>query len=230
MAKSLDRAVIVAPMHHTTKKTMSYYTAYVARYDKMTSFEKEHHEEAIGLAALREGEQVLEVACGTGKATVPLARLVGSTGRVDALDVTEAMVEATRQKLQACGLSERVTLQVGDARQLPYPEHTFDALYNSYMFDLLPVDQFVPILAEFQRVLKPGGRLILLNMSKNRPEKTWFETLYATGWVGACRPVLLKTYVQQAGFEDVQRLYRKSYVHHLLLPFGAEMITAHTHV
>ncbi|GHO94894.1 hypothetical protein KSF_049420 [Reticulibacter mediterranei] len=86
---------------------------------------------------------------------------------------------------------------------MPYPEHTFDVLYNSYMFDLLAVNQFAPILAEFQRVLKPGGRLILLNMSKNRPEKTWFEALYATGWVGACRPVLLKTYVQRAGFEDV---------------------------
>ena len=77
------------------------------------------------------------------------------------------------------------------------------------------------------RQCEPGGRLVLVNMSKNRPEKTWFESLYERGWAGACRPVLLKEFVQRVGFSEVQRRFRKSSVLLLPLPFGAEILTAH---
>jgi ubiquinone/menaquinone biosynthesis C-methylase UbiE len=225
-----DHPIIVEASHQNEERTKAYYTSSAARYDWRTGYERAHHEEACSLAALQEGEHVLEVACGTGRATVALARLVGPKGKVEALDLTEAMLQQARQKIQALGLSERVEFKAGDAKHLPYPDSLFDVLYNSYMFDLLAVDQFEPILTEFRRVLKPGGRLVLVNMSKNRPEKIWFESLYERGWMGACRPVLLKDFVQRVGFEEVQRRYRKSSALVLPLPFGTEIVTAHKRV
>lgn len=225
--RTLDHPIIVAPSHQNEERTKSYYTSSAARYDRLTGYEMAHHEEAFSLAAIQHGEHVLEVACGTGRATVELARLVGPTGKLDALDLTEAMMQKARQKVQALGFSERVEFRAGDARQLSYPDRTFDVLYNSYMFDLIAVNQFEPILTEFRRVLKPGGRLVLVNMSKNRPEKTLFESLYERGWMGACRPVLLKDFVQRVGFLEVQRVYRQSSGLFLPLPFGAEIVIAH---
>lgn len=222
-----DHPIIVAPSLQNEERTKAYYTAAARRYNWRTGYELAHHEEACRLAALADGEHVLEVACGTGRATVVLARSVGHTGKVEALDLTEAMLHQARHKVQTLGLSERVAFRAGDANHLPYADGTFDVLYNSYMFDLLAVGQFGPILTEFRRVLKPGGRLVLVNMSKNRPEKTWFESLYERGWAGACRPVLLKEFVQRVGFSEVQRRFRKSSVLLLPLPFGAEILTAH---
>ncbi len=196
---------------HREAEVQSYYTWRASNYDAGTGFEAEHHLEAIRLANIQAGQRVLEVACGTGRATVDLARAVGSAGRVDALDLTEAMLEQSRAKIEKSGLSSRVEFKQGNAKALPYPDASFDVLYNGYMFDLIPLDGFSPILKEFERVLKPGGMLVLVNMSKPDARKTVFERVYERGWaVMPCRPVLMSPYVENAGFTAVQRLYRPS--------------------
>jgi demethylmenaquinone methyltransferase/2-methoxy-6-polyprenyl-1,4-benzoquinol methylase len=96
---------------------------------------------------------------------------------------------------------------------LPFPDNTFDVLFNSYMFDLLPLRDMPVVLGEFRRVLKPGGRLVLVNMSKEHGDKrTWWERLYralprrwAAYLLGGCRPVLLESFVRGAGFYRVER-------------------------
>ena len=97
--------------------------------------------------------------------------------------------------------------------QLPFADDTFDVLFNSYMFDLIPLVGMPVVLAEFHRVSKPGGRLVLVNLSKeNADKRTCWERLYArlpsslaTYVFGGCRPVLMQELVEQAGFSDVQR-------------------------
>lgn len=96
---------------------------------------------------------------------------------------------------------------------MPFPDNTFDVLFNSYMFDLLPLKDMAVVLGEFQRVLKPGGRLVLVNMSKEDGSKrSWWERLYQSlprSWaaylLGGCRPVLLESLVGDAGFCEVKR-------------------------
>ncbi len=128
-------------------------------------------------------------------------------------------------------LINTVPFQPGNAKDLPYPDETFDVLYNGYMFDLIPLDGFEPILAEFARVLKPGGKLVLVNMSKPDAHKTLYETIYETGWaVMPCRPVLMRPLLEPAGFTDVQRLYRPNRVLFVPLPFGTEIVLARKHV
>lgn len=205
------KQIMVEATHPSTAQVQKYYAWRAANYDAGAGFEVEHHAEAIRLAAIQEGQHILDVACGTARGTVGLAQAVGPAGRVDALDLTEAMLDQARAKIEQIGLSDRVRFKQGNARELPYPDEIFDLVYNGYMFDLIPLDGFPPILNEFHRVLKPGGKLVLVNMSKPGARKTFFETVYEKGWaVMPCRPVLMSPFLEPAGFTGIQRLYRPS--------------------
>lgn len=212
---------------HQTEQVRKYYAWRASNYDAGASFEVEHHAEALQLADVQQGQRVLDVACGTGRGTVGLAQVVGETGRVDALDVSEAMIDQARRKIESLGLGDRVHFKQGNARELPYPDDSFDIVYNGYMFDLIPLNGFLPIRREMARVLKPGGKLVLVNMSKPDANKTFYEKVYEKGWaVMPCRPVLLSPYLEKAGFRDAQRLYRPS--HGLLVSrlWGTEIVLA----
>ena len=152
---------------------------------------------------------------------------VGETGVVDALDLSEAMLSRARVKIENLGLSERVHFKQGNARALPYPDETFDLVYNGYMFDLIPLDGFLPILKEMRRVLKPDGKLVLVNMSKPDDRKTFYEKIYERGWaLMPCRPVLMSSYLEPAGFTDIQRLYRPTRRSIISLLWGQEIVLA----
>ncbi len=218
---------MVEATHPTADRVKQYYAWRASNYDAGAGFEVEHHAEAIRLAEIQPGQQVLDVACGTGRGTVGLAQAVGPEGHVDALDLSEAMLDQARAKLAQLGLDDRVHFKTGNARELPFPDATFDLVYNGYMFDLIPLDGFAPILHEFARVLKPGGKLVLVNMSKPDARKTFYETVYEKGWaVMPCRPVLLSPFLEPAGFTSIRRFYRPS--HGLLVSrlWGTEIVLA----
>ena len=95
------------------------------------------------------------------------------------------------------------------------------------MFDLIPLDGFLPILHEMARVLKPDGKLVLVNMSKSDERKTFYESIYEKGWaVMPCRPVLMSPYLQKAGFIDVLRHYRPSHGFLISKLWGQEIVLA----
>jgi ubiquinone/menaquinone biosynthesis C-methylase UbiE len=183
-------------------------------YDLFTDFEPAHHRQAVALAAIQPHETVLEVACGTGRATAQIAREVGRDGRFYALDLTPAMLQRATSRLAKDGLLERVDLRQGDAADLPYPDASVDVIYNGYMFDLIDADRMPLVLAEFARVLKPGGRVVLVNMSKDKDGQTLYEWLYERGLLGfasgACRPVQMAPLLEQAGFKHIERIYRRN--------------------
>lgn len=222
------KAAMVEATHQSAEKIQKYYGWRASNYDAGTEFEAEHHLEAIRRANIQEGQRVLEVACGTGRATVDLAEVVGKSGRLDALDLTEAMLDKARAKVENRSLSNRVHFKQGTARELPYPDTTFDVLYNGYMFDLIPLDGFTHILTEFRRVLKPGGKMVLVNMSKPDSSKTFYERVYQRGWaVMPCRPVLMSPYLEAVGFADIERLYRASRGFIVSKLWGQEIVIAH---
>jgi demethylmenaquinone methyltransferase/2-methoxy-6-polyprenyl-1,4-benzoquinol methylase len=218
---------IVEATHQTVEKIQKYYSWRASNYDAGAGFEVEHHAEALRLANVQAAQRVLDVACGTGRGTIGLAQAVGTAGKVDALDLSEAMLEQARTKTAQLGLSSRVHFKQGNARDLPYPDNTFDLVYNGYMFDLIPLDGFLPILNEMGRVLKPGGKLVLVNMSKPDERKTFFEKIYEKGWaVMPCRPVLMSGYLERAGFTEVQRFYRPTRGGIISLLWGQEIVLA----
>lgn len=218
---------MVESTHPAVEQITMYYSWRASNYDAGTAFEVEHHAEALRLANIQQGEHVLDVACGTGRGTVGLAQAVGASGRVDALDLSDAMLGQARSKIENLGLNDWVHFKSGNARELPYPDSTFDLVYNGYMFDLIPLKGFAPILKEMARVLKPGGRLVLVNMSKPDARKTFFERVYETGWaVMPCRPVLMSPYLEPAGFKNVQRYFRPTRHGIVSLLWGQEIVTA----
>jgi ubiquinone/menaquinone biosynthesis C-methylase UbiE len=215
---------------YTDDKTQKYYAWRASNYDDLAEWEQAFHWEAVNMAEAQIGQRVLVVACGTGRGIPELAQAVGPTGRVDALDLSEPMIEQARAKCETSGLGEQVHFKQGNAKELPYPDETFDLVYNGYMLDLIPLDGFEPILKEMQRVLKPGGKLVLLNMSKPDEKKTFYESIYK--WTGIpCRPVLMAPYLKSLGFINVQRVYRALRPHNLYermigLLWGQEIVTA----
>jgi len=164
--------------------------------------------------AVRSGEQVLEVAVGPGATFVEILKRVGPGGTVVGVDLSPRMLERTRVCALKAGWTE-VDVREADARRLPFPDGTFDVLYNSYMLDLIPLGEMPAVLGEFVRVLKPGGRLGLVNFSKRVTGRhTLWERVYEAlprRWVpfvaGGCRPVVMAGAVERAGFRDVKQSF-----------------------
>ncbi len=87
-------------------------------------------------------------------------------GRTVGVEISEGMLAQTRRRLEHAGLAGDVEVIEGSALELPLADESFDLIVNGYMLDLLPRDDIPRALAEFKRVLRPGGRLVLSNMTK----------------------------------------------------------------
>jgi ubiquinone/menaquinone biosynthesis C-methylase UbiE len=178
----------------------------------------------LELAAPGPADDVLEVATGTGVQLVNLA-LRNPRGRTVGVEVSDGVLRRTRARLQSADL-DRVELLSADARDLPFPDASFDLVVNSYMLDLLPREDIPRVLAEFQRVLKPGGHLVLSNMTKGeaRLHRIW-DSLYSHGLVltANCRGVLAAPVLHALGFEQIKREYMAQ------MSFPTEVVTARTH-
>ena len=116
----------------------------------------------VMVANLREGQQVLDIAGGTGDLSLAFAKKVGTTGRVVHTDINEAMLRTGRDRL----INKGVVLPtlVCDAEALPFPDAHFDLV--SVAFGLRNMTHKDVALTEMCRVLKPGGKLLVLEFSK----------------------------------------------------------------
>jgi ubiquinone/menaquinone biosynthesis C-methylase UbiE len=161
----------------------------------------------LELASIQDGESVLEVAVGTGLAFEKILK-ANPTGRNVGIDVTEAMLNRARKRA-AASETDNYCLRIGDAYALDFPDDDFDVLINNYMFDLLPENDFPKVLSEFRRVLRPGGRLILVNMTSGAfwYNRIW-ERIYRINpaWLGGCRGVQLLPLIEEFGFINIHQM------------------------
>ena len=116
----------------------------------------------VMVANLHEGDQVLDIAGGTGDLALAFARKVGRSGRVVHTDINEAMLRVGRDRLTDKGIL--LPTLVCDAEKLPFPDHHFNLV--SVAFGLRNMTHKDVALAEMARVLKPGGKLLVLEFSK----------------------------------------------------------------
>jgi demethylmenaquinone methyltransferase/2-methoxy-6-polyprenyl-1,4-benzoquinol methylase len=160
-----------------------------ARYDLLNSLMSAglHHrwrERAADKAALKPGESALDVCCGTGDLTLELAGRVAPGGHVVGCDFSEPMLDLAREKAtrrEAPG----VRFEWADALKLPYDAGRFDAVTVGF-----GVRNFADLdrgLQEMARVLRPGGRLIVLEFTK--PTQPPFSTFYSL-WFDRIAPIL----------------------------------------
>jgi ubiquinone/menaquinone biosynthesis C-methylase UbiE len=121
-------------------------------------------EEAADLAAIRPGESVLEVGCGTGELTRRARSRAGSAAIVAGIDPSAEMIGVARAKSQRAGLG--IDYRVAAIEALPFVDASFDVVLSSLMMHHLPEDLKQLGLAEVRRVLKPGGRLLIVDMKR----------------------------------------------------------------
>jgi demethylmenaquinone methyltransferase/2-methoxy-6-polyprenyl-1,4-benzoquinol methylase len=116
----------------------------------------------LEMSGVRAGQSVLDVASGSGDLAAAFAKRVGATGRVVMTDINEAMLRVGRDKLIDRGLFPPPA--ICDAEKLPFPGGTFDAV--SVAFGLRNMTHKERALAEMTRVLRPGGRVLVLEFSR----------------------------------------------------------------
>jgi len=170
--------------------------------------ESKARDRCLEFAAVQDGESVLEVAVGTGLAFERILK-ANPSGRNEGIDLTAAMLIRAEKRAASTGIKS-YRLTVGDACALDFPDNDFDVLINNYMLDLLPEGDFLTVLAEFRRVLRPGGRLVLVNMTKGM---RWYNSIWEwvyrvnPAWLGGCRGVEVLPLLGQIGFDTLGRQY-----------------------
>lgn len=183
-----------------------------ASYDKMSrwydmlagSSEREFTETGLQKLGVGEGEVVLEIGFGTGHSLLTLAQSVGDSGRVYGIDISEGMFNITQTRIQEAGLAERVELRRGDAARLPFEADLLDAVFISFTLELFDTPEIPTVLHECQRVLRSGGRICVVALSKKGKARLMLR-LYE--WAHEkipnyvdCRPIFVQQALEEARF------------------------------
>ena len=129
---------------------------------------------AVEFCAPRPGQRVLDLAGGTGDMAALLAPHIGDSGQIVLADISAAMLHRGRERMLNRGLARPLHWAQADAEQLPFEDETFDLI--SIAFGLRNVTDKPKALGEMHRVLKTGGRLLVLEFS--RPTHDWLNRLY----------------------------------------------------
>ena len=173
-------------------------------YDLIAASEQPFVNDGLAMLKASPGEKVLEIGFGTGRALVELARRVGKSGRVCGIDLSPEMVKRSRDRIEDADLGDRVTLTAGDAVDLPYADRTFDALFMSFTLELLATGDLADVLRECLRVLRIGGRMAVVSLSKEggpypvRQLYEWARRLAPT--LLDCRPIYPVRSLEETGF------------------------------
>ena len=131
-------------------------------------------------------QRILDVACGTGDSTISIARAAAEGTTVTGADISEGMMALVMEKAEKAGVGDRIDLQVADGENLPYGEGTIDRV--TCAFGIRNFEHKEKALQEFLRVLRPGGRAVILDLSvpQNKVVR-WVYDLYflhILPWVG----------------------------------------------
>ncbi|KZZ86419.1 demethylmenaquinone methyltransferase [Bacillus sp. SJS] len=147
-------------------------------YDKMNSvisFQRHvaWRKETMKRMNVQSGGKALDVCCGTADWTLALGEAVGPEGEAVGLDFSQNMLSVGHEKVKKSGM-QQVSLLHGNAMKLPFQDSTFD--YVTIGFGLRNVPDYMTVLKEMQRVVKPGGKVVCLETSQ--PEMPGFKQLY----------------------------------------------------
>ncbi|MGY1631727.1 methyltransferase domain-containing protein [Geodermatophilus sp. SYSU D01186] len=165
----------------------------------------EQRRAVVELLALRPGERVLDVGVGPGLLAADLARAVGPTGRVCGVDTSESMLALAGRRATAEGAAP-VELRCADAVALPYADATFDVAVSTQVLEY--VEDVAAAVAELWRVLRPGGRVLVLDTdwdsvvwhSRDRVRTARVLEAWEQHLADPHLPVRLAGHLERAGF------------------------------
>lgn len=188
------------------EETRAFYNKIAKVYDILA----EHSEATVRKAGLemlntQQGHHVMEIGFGTGHSLIELARAVGPSGKTFGIDLSDKMVEIAQKLVEKEGLEAGIELSCGDALHLPYETDSLDGIFMSFTLELFDTPEIPLLLSECKRVLKSGGRIVIVGMSRVKPEGLVMEMFEWThrhfpNYLD-CRPILVRKALEDAGFE-----------------------------
>lgn len=199
----------ISRVNRSRSDAMQTYDRYSRWYDWISgSFERKYAETGVAQLKVQHGERVLEIGYGTGHMLIALAEQVGSTGKVVGIDISNGMYEIALNRLQKTGFDDRVKIVCGDALILPFESNTFDVVFMSFTLELFDTPDIPRLLLECQRVLRKGGRMGVVSLSKKGSESIVtriYEKLHSIfpKWID-CRPIYLSYILTENGFQVVR--------------------------
>lgn len=204
----MDSAKKILRIKRSKEEARAAYNKGSKWYDALISrSEKKFRDAGLLKVNVKKGEKILEIGFGTGYCTENLAQSVEDSGAVYGIDISDEMVKTTGLKLKKAGLSNRVHLERGDAAELPFESDFFNAVFISFALELFDTPEIPLVLKQCLRVLKKGGRICVVAMSKE--DKTsvmgkFYEWAHDNfpNYVD-CRPIFVKEEIEEAGFVDL---------------------------
>jgi ubiquinone/menaquinone biosynthesis C-methylase UbiE len=173
-------------------------------YMKKATFGREHvlRRMTVDLAGVKAGDAVLEVGCATGSLTLAAKQAAGPSGKAFGIDIIPGMIEASRRK--AAAAHEEITFQEGSIAKIPFPDGSFDVVMCSFMIFHMSDETRRKGISEIRRVLKPGGRLMILDLAL--PAQP-FQRLIARKLLGFSADDDLRNLIplmEASGFSDME--------------------------
>lgn len=189
----------------TKEASRQYYNKIAKVYDLLSEeAEKPMREAGLRMLAPQPGEKILEIGFGTGHSLVTIARSVGPQGKALGIDISDAMVMLAQELLFREGVAAQSQVQRGDAEQLPFGDASLDGIFFSFTLELFDTPDLPRVLAECQRVLRPGGRIVVVAVSREGDQGVMLK-LYE--WTHKhfpnlmdCRPIYVRRALEAAGF------------------------------
>ena len=221
--KSKTRDVL--PVSRTKEEAKQAYDRISRFYDfTLGLLGRKYSKMALERLSVVEGETVLEIGVGTGHGLKWISKLVGPAGNVYGIDISPRMLEKTKKRVVKDGSPNRVELCRGDATRLPFIENAFDAVFMSFALEVLDTPEIPEVLVQIKKVLKPGGRLGIVDMSKEDGKSVFlkaYECIHSKcpKFFGS-RPIYAEQFVSDAGY----RIRSKERIKIFRLP--AEIIVA----
>ncbi|HWC30806.1 MAG TPA: methyltransferase domain-containing protein [Dehalococcoidia bacterium] len=198
--RPLHNPIDVARLGEIYSRTAAFYDGLVAEHQARAKLS------ALEVLNRRPGESFLEVGVGTAWA---FEKVIDASGpdRTVGIDVAAGMLAVARERVGAGALL------IADARALPFGDASFDCILNTYTFEVLPEEDIGLVIAECSRVLRPGGRLVAVNLTEGEAADVamiddW-KRRYADDpeYFGGARPLLLQPMLEAHAFERVTRRY-----------------------
>ncbi|MBU3155915.1 bifunctional demethylmenaquinone methyltransferase/2-methoxy-6-polyprenyl-1,4-benzoquinol methylase UbiE [Clostridium estertheticum] len=166
-------------MSETITDVQGIFSSIATKYDKLNAIltlniDKLWRKKAVKLCNIKENDKVLDLCCGTGKMIELECRAVGESTMVVGLDFNKEMINVGYKKLNKSLSGYKFNLIQGDAMELPFEDNSFHCI--TIAFGLRNVPNKIKAISEMYRVLKPGGKVICLELSK--PKMPVFRNVY----------------------------------------------------
>jgi demethylmenaquinone methyltransferase/2-methoxy-6-polyprenyl-1,4-benzoquinol methylase len=205
------------------------FTAVPPRYDlvnRVITLGMDHRWRRVAALTCLEGKprRILDLGCGTGDLTINIARLSGEGVEITGLDYSLPMLELARQKAIRAVMGERVKFVHGEATHLPFPDGHLDCVGISFAFRNLTYRNSLclPHLSEVRRVLRPGGRYVIVESSQ--PQNRAIRSLFHFYLRVLVRPVGILLSGEKGAYrylaESTSRFYTPEEVREMLLAAG----------